>query len=158
MRMHIIGVATTFMTGLAVLARQAGHDVSGSDSCFDLPTRTKLTDAGVVLMEGFCAANLADKPELVIVGNELSISNEELLEARRRGIAYISGSLWLEEYILHDKWTKSVSPHYGDDPLKKLTAPKPAEKAPKIADKPAVQRAPKLPPEPNTKLKSRITR
>lgn len=154
MRMHIIGVGTTFMTGLALLARQAGHEVSGSDSCFDLPTRTKLTEAGVILMEGFTPANLADKPELVIIGNDVSAANEELVEARRRAMPYISGALWLEEYVLHDKWTNVMPPHYGDEPFK--TSKKPA--VPKPSDKNAVKHAPKPPPDPNSKLKSRIVR
>ncbi|MDD5215399.1 MAG: Mur ligase domain-containing protein [Methylococcales bacterium] len=153
MRMHIIGIGTTFMTGLAVLARQAGHEVSGSDSCFDLPTRRQLTDIGVVLKEGFSPANLDDKPELIIIGNELEITNAELVEARRRAIPYISGSLWLEEYILHDKWVKSLPPHYAENPL--ATSKKDTPHAPpKPSEKPAaVQHAPKIPPEPNSKLK-----
>lgn len=153
MRMHIIGIATTFMTGLAVLARQAGHEVSGSDSCFDLPTRRQLTDIGVTLKEGFSPANLDDKPELIIIGNELDITNAELVEARRRAIPYISGSLWLEEYVLHDKWAKSIPPHYGDNPFEKNEKEKP-HVPPKPSDKPAIkQHAPKIPLEPNSKLK-----
>ncbi len=152
MRMHIIGIGTTFMTGLAVLARQAGHEISGSDSCFDLPTRRQLTDIGVTLKEGFSPANLDDKPELIIIGNELEITNAELVEARRRAIPYISGSLWLEEYILHDKWVKSLPPHHGETPL--ATSKKDTPHAPpKPSEKPAVQHAPKIPLDPNSKLK-----
>jgi UDP-N-acetylmuramate: L-alanyl-gamma-D-glutamyl-meso-diaminopimelate ligase len=155
MRIHIIGVATTFMTGLAVLARQAGHDVSGSDSCFDLPTRKQLTEIGVTLKEGFSPANLDDKPELIIIGNELVITNAELVEARHRAIPYISGSLWLEEYVLHDKWAKSLPPHFGENSLQKRETEKDKPHVPpKPSEKPAViQHAPKIPPESNSKLK-----
>jgi UDP-N-acetylmuramate: L-alanyl-gamma-D-glutamyl-meso-diaminopimelate ligase len=145
--MHIIGIGTTFMTGLAVLARQTGHEVSGSDSCFDLPTRTKLTEAGVILKQGFSSSHLGDNPELVIIGNELSPTNEELLEVRRRGMPYISGSLWLEEYILHDKWKISAPANYESSETKKM-----------LAKKPTVKRAPKPSPEPSTKINQRIVR
>ena len=70
MRMHIIGVATTFMSGLALLARQEGHEVVGSDSCIIPPIRRQLEAAGVQLIEGFSVENLAYKPDLVIIGND----------------------------------------------------------------------------------------
>jgi UDP-N-acetylmuramate: L-alanyl-gamma-D-glutamyl-meso-diaminopimelate ligase len=153
MRIHIIGIGTTFMTGLAVLARQAGHDVSGSDSCFDVPTRRQLSEIGVMLKEGFSPSNLDDKPELVIIGNELAITNTELLEARHRSIPYISGPLWLEEYVLHDKWAKSIPPHFGEEPLEKHEKEKP-HAPPKPSEKPViVKHAPKIPPDPHSKLK-----
>lgn len=147
MKMHIIGVATTFMKGLALLARQAGHHVSGSDTCFDLPTRKQLTEAGVILKEGFSPANLDDNPELVIIGNELEITNEELVAARRKAIPYISGVLWLEEYILNDKWAKTVPSHYDvnfskSGQSKSDKEGEPAHHAPRPSDKPTVKHAP----------------
>lgn len=161
MKMHIIGVGTTFMKGLALLARHAGHQVSGSDSCFDLPTRSQLTAEGVTLKEGFSPANLDDKPELVIIGNELTITNEELVEARRRAIPYISGELWLQEFILNDKWANVPSSHYGvnssktsDEKENKETTS--VHHAPRPNDKPTVKHAPKLSPENHSKLKSRV--
>lgn len=161
MKMHIIGIATTFMKGLALLARQAGHQVSGSDTCFDTPTRKQLTEAGVTLKEGFSPENLSDNPELVIIGNELNITNEELVAARRRAIPYISGVLWLEEFILNDKWAKTVPSHY-DANLPKTGSGKdskeaaPVHHAPRPSDKPTVKHAPKPPPEHPSKLKPRV--
>lgn len=149
--MHIIGVATTFMTGLAVLARQAGHEVTGSDSCFIPKIREQLESAGVNLKESFNVQNLDSKPELVIIGNELSPDNIELLEVRKRALPYISGALWLEEYVLHDKWSmgsimkdvlKEVQKYA---PKKDLLSPKPIKHAPKL-------------PELDTKPKQRTTR
>jgi UDP-N-acetylmuramate: L-alanyl-gamma-D-glutamyl-meso-diaminopimelate ligase len=150
MRMHIIGVGTTFMTGLAMLARRAGHYVSGSDTCFDLPTRTKLTEANVILKEGFSSENVADKLDLVVIGNELSPTNVELLEARRRMVPYVSGAFWLQEYILNDKWSNYVAPSPQiEEPVKKSNVPK-------INEKPPAKRAPKIPPERGTKVNHRI--
>lgn len=150
MRIHMIGVATTFMTGLALLARQSGHDVTGSDSCIDPSTRQTLETVGVQLQEGFYMENLAYKPDLVVLGNELHPNNQELVEARRLAIPCILGSEWLEKYILNDKWTKNSKP--AEDKKEKQ---KPH--FPHISDKADVRHAPKIPLEPNTKPK-RITR
>jgi UDP-N-acetylmuramate: L-alanyl-gamma-D-glutamyl-meso-diaminopimelate ligase len=137
MRIHIIGVGTTFMSGLALLARQAGHDVTGSDSCITPDIRRKLEAARVQLKEPFSIKNLESNPELIVIGNELFPGNVELLEARHRALPYISGALWLEEYVLHDKWSE-----VGNDLLaevkkhapKRDLSPKPAKHAPKLPE------------------------
>jgi UDP-N-acetylmuramate: L-alanyl-gamma-D-glutamyl-meso-diaminopimelate ligase len=144
--MHIIGVATTFMSGLALLARQAGHEVTGSDSCFIPEIRQQLETAGVNLKESFSVKNLDDNPELVIIGNELFPDNIELLEARKRAMPYISGALWLEEYVLHDKWSMGTT-------LKEAqkNSPKKANSSPSIKPFPK-------PSALDAKLKQRILR
>ena len=154
MRMHIIGVATTFMSGLALLARQEGHEVIGSDSCIIPPIRKQLEAAGVQLIEGFSASNLDYKPDLVIIGNELFPDNEELLAARKRSMPYISGVLWLEEYVLYDKWKISAPSHYS----KAMPSGGFDSKEETSANKPAVKKtAPRPRPEPG-KLNQRIVR
>ncbi len=154
MRIHIIGVATTFMSGLALLARQEGHEVTASDSCIFPKMRKQLESAGVQLKDGFSVENLAYKPDLVIIGNELFPDNEELLEARKRSMPYISGVLWLEEYVLYDKWKISAPSHY----VKAMPSGSFDSKEETPADKPAVKKhAPKPQPEPG-KLKQRIVR
>lgn len=147
MRVHIIGVGTTFMSGLAVLARQTGHEVTGSDSCIRPRILELLEKAGVQVKIPFSIKNLERNPELVIVGNELYPDNLELFEVRQRAMPYISGSLWLEEYVLNDKWALGTT-------LKEIQKHIPEKESP---SKP-VKHAPKPPPETNTKLKQRITR
>lgn len=146
MRMHIIGVATTFMSGLALLARQAGHEVTGSDSCFIPEIREKLEAAGVNLKESFSVKNLEGNPELIVIGNELYPDNVELLEVRKRLMPYISGALWLEEYVLHDKWSMGTTlKEVQNNTPKKVIPSQPVKHAPK-------------PPALDTKLKQRILR
>ncbi|MEI7795475.1 MAG: Mur ligase domain-containing protein [Methylococcaceae bacterium] len=142
MRMHIMGVATTFMTGLAVLARQEGHEVSASDSCINIPIRVTLETAGVKFYEGFSSDNLASNLELVIIGTDLHLNNSELLEVHRRAIPFVSGATWLSEYVLHDKWTKNMLQNSVDESPKQPA--KPSRKPP--------------PDAPNSKLKQRIVR
>lgn len=131
------------MSGLAVLARQKGHEVTGSDSCIRPKILELLEDAGVKVKIPFSIKNLESKPELVIVGNELYPDNEELAEVRQRAMPYISGSLWLEEYVLNDKWSLGTT-------LKEIQKNVPETKP--------VKHSPKPLPETNTKLKQRITR
>jgi UDP-N-acetylmuramate: L-alanyl-gamma-D-glutamyl-meso-diaminopimelate ligase len=109
MRIHIIGVGTTFMSGLAILARQAGHEVSGSENCISPKISWQLEAAGVHVKVPFTVRNISDDTELVVIGNELFPDNIELLEARKREMPYISGALWLEEYVLHDKWAMGTT-------------------------------------------------
>lgn len=152
MRIHIMGVATTFMVGLAVLARQSGNDVTASDSCIDPPTRRTLEDIGVQLQEGFRAENVAYKPDLVITGRELHPDNQELREAHHLGILCVSGSEWLEGYILNDKRLKNVKP---EEKKEKQKSDNP--RSPRISEKTNVKHAPKIPPESNAKFK-RVTK
>ena len=50
MRLHIIGICGTFMGSLALLARELGHEVSGSDANVYPPMSTQLAEAGITLM------------------------------------------------------------------------------------------------------------
>jgi UDP-N-acetylmuramate: L-alanyl-gamma-D-glutamyl-meso-diaminopimelate ligase len=145
MRIHIIGVATTFMAGIALLARQAGSDVTASDSCIDPATRKLLESIDVQLQEGFHTENLAYKPDLVVTGSEVHPNNQELLETHRLEIPCIQGSEWLEGYILNDKWVKNVNPEDKKEKQK--------SNSPRISEKTNVKHAPKIPPEKNAKLK-----
>lgn len=155
MKIHIIGVGTTFMKGVALLARHSGHEVSGSDSCFDLPTRSQLSAEGVTLKEGFSPANLDDNPELVIIGNELTITNEELVAARHRAIPYISGVLWLQDFILNNKEVNSLQSN-GEKDSKDDKEATSIHRTPRPNDKPTVKHAPKPSPEHHSKLKVRV--
>ncbi|HSP30439.1 MAG TPA: Mur ligase domain-containing protein, partial [Halomonas sp.] len=68
MHLHIIGICGTFMGSLALLARELGHQVSGSDQNVYPPMSTQLVEAGITLMEGYHADHLSPMPDLVVVG------------------------------------------------------------------------------------------
>ena len=104
MYVHIIGVATTFMSGLAVLAKQEGHHVTCSDNYISHAIRLILEAEDIRFNENYSPYNLEYAPDLVILGNDIFADNEELIEAEKRSIPYILGSVWLEEYVLHNKW------------------------------------------------------
>ncbi|HEY8034112.1 MAG TPA: UDP-N-acetylmuramate:L-alanyl-gamma-D-glutamyl-meso-diaminopimelate ligase [Methylobacter sp.] len=113
MHIHILGICGTFMGGLAVIARQLGHQVSGSDQNVYPPMSTQLEQQGIVLMEGYRAENLDGKPDLVIIGNALSRGNPEVEAVLNRGLRYVSGSQWLAEHVLQDKWVLGVAGTHG---------------------------------------------
>ncbi|WP_027158693.1 UDP-N-acetylmuramate:L-alanyl-gamma-D-glutamyl-meso-diaminopimelate ligase [Methylobacter luteus] len=113
MHIHILGICGTFMGGLALIARQLGYQVSGSDQNVYPPMSTQLEQQGIQLMEGYRAENLDGKPDLVIIGNSLSRGNPEVEAVLNRGLKYVSGPQWLSEHVLQDKWVLGVAGTHG---------------------------------------------
>jgi UDP-N-acetylmuramate: L-alanyl-gamma-D-glutamyl-meso-diaminopimelate ligase len=105
-RMHFVGVATTFMADIAKLAKQGGHDVTASDSYIPPKMRCDLEIAGIITMEGFSSDNMSYRPELVILGDAIAASNVEVREANKRLLPCITGAQWLEEHIVRDRWSR----------------------------------------------------
>jgi UDP-N-acetylmuramate: L-alanyl-gamma-D-glutamyl-meso-diaminopimelate ligase len=109
MHIHILGVCGTFMGGLAALAREAGHRVTGCDSGVYPPMSDQLRALGIELIEGYSADQLTMKPDMFVVGNVVSRARladgtpryplmEAILEA---GLPYTSGPQWLSDHVLH---------------------------------------------------------
>ncbi len=121
MRIHILGICGTFMAGLAVLAKQLGHEVSGSDQNVYPPMSDQLIAQGITLKEGYCAENL-DAPDLVIIGNALSRGNAEVEAVLNRGLRYTSGAQWLAENVLQDKWVLAVAGTHGKTTTSSMVA------------------------------------
>jgi len=113
LHIHILGICGTFMGGLAVIARQLGYQVSGSDQNVYPPMSTQLQQQGIQLMDGYRPENLNGNPDLVIIGNALSRGNPEVEEALNKGLNYVSGPQWLAEHVLHDKWVLGVAGTHG---------------------------------------------
>ncbi|PVZ65470.1 UDP-N-acetylmuramate:L-alanyl-gamma-D-glutamyl-meso-diaminopimelate ligase [Pelagibaculum spongiae] len=113
MRIHILGICGTFMGGLAVLAKQLGHEVSGSDAGVWPPMSTMLESQGIELMSGYKPEHLDPEPDLVIIGNALSRGNPAVEYVLERGIRYISGPQWLSETVLQKRWVLAVAGTHG---------------------------------------------
>lgn len=113
MHLHILGICGTFMGGLAVIARQMGHHVTGSDRNVYPPMSTQLESQGILLMEGYRAENLDPKPDLVVIGNALSRGNPEVEAVLNRGLDYVSGPEWLARHVLRDRWVLGVAGTHG---------------------------------------------
>lgn len=101
------------MGGLALIARQLGYQVSGSDQNVYPPMSTQLEEQGIQLLEGYRPENLDSKPDLVIIGNALSRGNPEVEAVLNRGLRYVSGPQWLSEHVLQDRWVLGVAGTHG---------------------------------------------
>ncbi len=113
MHIHILGICGTFMGGLAVLARQAGHRVTGCDADVYPPMSTQLQEQGIELIEGFGVEQLALKPDLFVIGNVVSRGNPLMEEILDRALPYTSGPQWIGDHILKDRWVLAVAGTHG---------------------------------------------
>ena len=100
MHIHILGICGTFMGGIAVLAKPAGHKVTGCDTNVYPPMSTQLEAQGVELIEGFDPAQIALNPDIYVIGNVVSRGNPLMEEILNLGLPYISGPHWLADTVL----------------------------------------------------------
>ena len=113
MHIHILGICGTFMGSLALLARDLGHTVTGSDANVYPPMSTQLERAGVEIMQGYAAAHLQPAPDLVIVGNAMKRGMEAVEYMLNERIAYTSGPQFLAEHVLQYRHVLSVAGTHG---------------------------------------------
>jgi len=113
MHFHILGICGTFMAGIALLARQLGHTVTGADAATYPPMTTQLAAQGIEYYTGYAVDHLQPPPDCVIIGNALTRGNVEVEYVLNQRISYISGAQWLSEYILKDKWVLAVAGTHG---------------------------------------------
>ncbi len=113
MHLHILGICGTFMGGLAALAREVGHTVTGCDANVYPPMSDQLSALGITLVEGYGADQLALAPDLFVVGNVVTRGNalmEAILDA---GAPYTSGPQWLAEHVLQGRHVLAVAGTHG---------------------------------------------
>lgn len=121
MHIHILGICGTFMGGLAALAREAGHQVTGCDAGVYPPMSDQLRALGIDLIEGFGTEQMALAPDMYVVGNVVSRARaadgspkfplmEAILEA---GAPYTSGPQWLAEHVLQGRHVLAVAGTHG---------------------------------------------
>lgn len=113
MHIHILGICGTFMGGLALLARERGFTVSGSDANVYPPMSDQLADAGIEVMQGFLPEHLQPAPDMVVMGNAMSRGNTAVEYVLNQGLPYISGPQWLAENILINRWVLAVAGTHG---------------------------------------------
>jgi len=113
MHIHILGICGTFMGGIAVIAREAGHKVTGCDASVYPPMSTQLESQGVKLIEGFNPEQTKLNPDVFVIGNVVSRGNLLMEEILNRNLHYISGPQWLSENVLQDKWVLAVAGTHG---------------------------------------------
>src|SRR6516164_5913598 len=100
MHLHILGICGTFMGGLAALATEAGHRVSGCDANVYPPMSDQLRALGIDLVEGWSADQLKIAPDVFVVGNVVTRGNPLLEAILESGARYTSGPQWLADHVL----------------------------------------------------------
>ena len=113
MHIHILGIGGTFMGGLAALAREAGHRVTGCDAGVYPPMSDQLRALGIELVEGYGAEQLAIKPDQFVVGNVVSRGNELMEAVLDAGLPYTSGPQWLADHVLQGRHVLAVAGTHG---------------------------------------------
>jgi len=113
MHLHILGICGTFMGSLALLARDLGHTVTGSDQSVYPPMSTQLENAGITLMQGYDRSHLQPHPDLVIVGNAMKRGIDAIEYMLDAGLPYISGPQFLADHVLQGKHVLGVAGTHG---------------------------------------------
>lgn len=101
------------MGGIAILARQMGITVTGSDANVYPPMSTQLEEQGIKLHQGYDPGSLDPAPDLVVIGNAMSRGNPSVEYVLERGLPYISGPQFLSDHILKDRWVLAVAGTHG---------------------------------------------
>lgn len=113
MHLHILGIGGTFMAGIARLAQQLGHQVTGCDHPLYPPMSTQLDNLGISVTTGYDPAQLALQPDEFIIGNAISRGNPLLEAILNQRLPYRSGPEWLADEVLKDRWVLAVSGTHG---------------------------------------------
>lgn len=112
MHIHILGIAGTAMGGIAIIAKQLGHKITGMDNNIYPPMSTQLIEQNIEFISEYSATNLPNA-DLYIIGNVLSRGNECVEYILDNNLNYTSGAAWLGENILKNKWVLAVSGTHG---------------------------------------------
>ena len=110
---HILGVCGTFMGGVAIIAKQMGYRVTGSDINVYPPMSTFLTENGIEIIPHFETSQLQPAPDMVIVGNAMKRGNPCVEYILDNQLPYTSGPQWLHDNVLRERWVLAVSGTHG---------------------------------------------
>lgn len=113
MNIHVLGICGTFMGGLALLARDKGHQVTGMDENVYPPMSTQLTEQGVELIQGYEPTAIPEQTDTVVVGNVMKRGLDVVEHVLDSNQNYTSGPQWLYENILREKWVLAVAGTHG---------------------------------------------
>lgn len=110
---HILGICGTFMGGVAMIARELGYKVTGSDTNVYPPMSTFLENQGIEIIPHYEISQLQPAPDLVVIGNAMSRGNPCVEYVLDNQLNYTSGPQWLHDHLLKDRWVLAVSGTHG---------------------------------------------
>ncbi len=112
-KIHILGIAGTFMGGIAQIAKAMGHEVTGADKAIYPPMSTQLEQAGIAVLDDEATDFLKQAPDDVVIGNAKSRGHAAVEATLNAQQSYTSGPQWLAEHILRDRWVVAVAGTHG---------------------------------------------
>ena len=101
------------MAGIARIASDCGHRVTGSDAALYPPMSTQLEQAGVECSVGYEWSHLEPPPDCVVVGNVMSRGHAIVEQLLNSSIPYVSGPQWLRDHLLRERWVLAVAGTHG---------------------------------------------
>lgn len=110
---HILGICGTFMGGVAMIARELGYKVTGSDTNVYPPMSTFLEKSGIEIIPNYDVAQLQPAPDMVIIGNAISRGNPCVEYILNNQLNFTSGPQWLHDNLLKNRWVLAVSGTHG---------------------------------------------
>ena len=110
------------MGGIAAIAREAGHRVTGCDANVYPPMSEQLAALGIDLIEGYDPSQISLTPDLWVVGNVVSRGNPLIEAILERGLRYVSGPQWLAEQVLVGRKVLAVAGTHGKTTTSSLLA------------------------------------
>ncbi len=113
MHIHILGICGTFMGGIAQIARQMGHKVTGCDANVYPPMSVQLQQQGIEIIQGYDPQQLQTCPDLIVVGNAMKRGNPCVEYMLNHRLPYTSGPGWLEDFVLTKKKVLGVAGTHG---------------------------------------------
>ena len=113
MHIHILGICGTFMGGIAAIARESGHKVTGCDQDVYPPMSTQLESQGIELIAGYSPDQIELRPDIFVIGNVVTRGNPLMEAILNQNLPYISGPQWLSENILRNRWVLAVAGTHG---------------------------------------------
>lgn len=113
MKIHILGICGTFMGGIAAIAKELGHIVSGCDQNIYPPMSTQLSALGIDLIDSYSPEQIKLKPDIFIIGNGISRGNALLEEILEQNLTSISAPQWLYENVLRHRQVIAIAGTHG---------------------------------------------
>ncbi|QLB20547.1 UDP-N-acetylmuramate:L-alanyl-gamma-D-glutamyl-meso-diaminopimelate ligase [Vespertiliibacter pulmonis] len=110
---HILGICGTFMGGVAIIARELGYKVTGSDTNIYPPMSTFLENSGIEIIPNYDIDQLQPTPDVVIIGNAISRGNPCVEYILDNQLNFTSGPQWLHDHLLKNRWVLAVSGTHG---------------------------------------------
>ncbi|WP_032093542.1 UDP-N-acetylmuramate:L-alanyl-gamma-D-glutamyl-meso-diaminopimelate ligase [Necropsobacter rosorum] len=111
--LHILGICGTFMGGVAIIAKQMGYKVTGSDTNVYPPMSTFLQQSGIEIIPHYDVSQLQPAPDLVVIGNAMKRGNPCVEYVLEHNLPYTSGPQWLHDHLLRERWVLAVSGTHG---------------------------------------------